>query len=69
MRRLAVSTALAVAVYGFAGWVYVALCALVQPNTLHLPLWHLTTWPREDTFGAACFGASFVAFVAYRMLR
>jgi hypothetical protein len=68
MRRLLQAFALAIALYGFAAWVYVAISAIVVPDTLKLPLWHLTSWPREDTFGAVSFALSFVAFVTYRML-
>lgn len=68
MRRLLQAIALAVALYGFAAWVYVAISAIVVPHTLKLPLWHFTNWPREDTFGAVSFAVSFVAFVTYRML-
>jgi hypothetical protein len=69
MRRLAEAVALAIAIYGLAAWIYVAVAAIVVPHTLHLPLWHFTSWPREDTAGAISFGASFVAFVTYRILR
>jgi hypothetical protein len=67
-RRLLEALALGVALYGFAAWVYVAVSAIVVPNTLHMPLWHLTRWPREDTFGSISFALSFCAFVTYRML-
>lgn len=56
-------------VYGFAGWIYIALNAAFHPQTLSLPLTHLLPWPREDTFGAVCFGVSFIALLVYRMLR
>lgn len=67
-RRLLGALALGIALYGFAAWVYVAVSAIVVPRTLHLPLWHFTRWPREDTFGAISFAVSFLAFVTYRTL-
>lgn len=56
-------------VYGFAGWVYIALNAAFHPQTLPLPLTHLLPWPREDTFGVICFGTSFVSLLIYRLLK
>lgn len=61
--------ALAIAVYGFAAWVYVALVALILPRTLPLQLTHLSSWPRTDTFGEICFVVSFVAFITYMLTR
>ncbi len=69
MRRILNACALSVAAYGFAAWAYVAANALITPWTLHLPLTHLARWPRTDTFGAASFAASFVAFVIYLLTR
>lgn len=68
-RRVVNAAALTVAIYGFAGWVYVAAVALVLPKTLPIQLTHLASWPRTDTFGEACFGLSFVAFFVYRLTR
>jgi hypothetical protein len=54
-----------IAMYAFVAWVYVALCALVAPQILHLPLVQLfagcvkVNRPHEDTFGFMCFGLSF----------
>ena len=56
-------------VYGFAGWIYIALNAAFHPETLPLPLTHLLSWPREDTFGVVCFGASFISLLIYRILK
>lgn len=56
-------------IYGFAGWIYIALNAVFHQETLHLPLTHLLPWPREDTFGAFCFGASFISLLSYRLLK
>ena len=69
MRRALNAVALAVAIYTFAGWVYVAAVSLVAPETLPLQLTHLASWPRTDTFGELCFVVSFLAFVAYRLTR
>jgi hypothetical protein len=60
---------LALALYGFAGWLYVAGVALAQPQTLSWQLTHLASWPRTDTFGELSFVVSFVAFIAYRLTR
>lgn len=59
--------ALAVAVYSFAGWAYVAAVALTRPDTLPWQLTHLARWPRTDTFGEISFAVSFVAFITYRL--
>ena len=49
-RRIALVASLTLALYGFAGWVYIALVALVHPRTLGLQLTHFTKVPHEDTF-------------------
>jgi hypothetical protein len=69
MRRVTNALALAVALYGLAGWAYVAAVALARPQTLSWQLTHLARWPRTDTFGEVCFVVSFVAFIAYRLTR
>lgn len=56
---------LGVAIYGFMLWVYVAICGIVVPETLPLPLTHLIPL-REDTSGFLGFAISFVGFVVYR---
>ena len=66
--RIAQATLLVVAIHAFAGWLYVALCALVHPATLRLQLTHFTTWPHEDTFGALCFVTSFAAALGFGVL-
>jgi hypothetical protein len=68
-RWLLTATCRAIALYAFAGWVYVALVALIQPQTLALQLTHLTKWPRTDTFGEISFVVSFIAFWGYTLLR
>jgi hypothetical protein len=69
VKRIINAVALAVAVYGFAAWVYVAIVAIVLPDTLPLQLTHLASWPRTDTFGETSFAVSFVAFVVHRLTR
>jgi hypothetical protein len=68
-RRFLRALTLTLAIYGFAGWTYIALVALVHPATLPLPLTHLASWPREDTFGEVCFIVSAVSFFGYLLLR
>lgn len=60
---------LTIALYGMAGWIYVAACSLAAPNTLALPLTHLLPWLREDTSGVISFVLSFLGFITYRMTR
>ena len=67
-RRLGLVFLRSVALYAFAGWVYITLVALVHPRTLVLQLTHVTNWPHEDTFGELCFVISFVCFVAHAYL-
>lgn len=56
-------------VFGFAGWTYIAMNAVVHPETLPMPLTHFASWPREDTFGAACFLIAFIAFFFWNLIR
>ena len=67
--RIVNAVALALTVYGFAGWLYVAVESLVIPQALSMRLTHLASWPRTDTFGEFCFAMSFVAFIAYQLTR
>jgi len=60
---------LAIAIYGMVGWIYVAICSLVVPDTLALPLTHLLPGLREDTSGVISFILSFLGFISYRMAR
>lgn len=55
--------------FGFAGWFYIAENAAFHPNTLVLPLTHLASWPREDTFGIICFGLSFLSLFIYMLIK
>ena len=68
-RRIALEVTRTLALYGFAGWVYIALVALVHPDTLSLQLTHLFKLPHEDTFGETCFVVSAVSFFIYNLLR
>ena len=68
-RRIALGASRTLALYGFAGWVYIALVALVHPQTLGLQLTHFAKYPHEDTFGASCFVVSIVSFFIYNLLR
>jgi hypothetical protein len=67
--RVLTELSLAVAVYGMAGWIYVAICALVAPATLALPLTHLLPSLREDTSGVLSFILSFLGFISFRLTR
>ena len=61
-RSIALGASRTLAVCGFAGWAYIVIVALVEPQTLGTRLTHFTTFPYEDTFGAICFAASLVSF-------
>lgn len=67
--RIALGASKTLALYGFAGWVYIALVALVHPRTLGLQLTHFVKFPHEDTFGETCFVVSLVSFFIYDLLR
>jgi hypothetical protein len=69
MRRIVNTAALTLAVYGFAAWVYVAVTAVTQPQTLPLPLTHFASWPRTDTFGAIAFALSLLSFFVFILTR
>jgi len=56
-------------VFGFAGWIYIGGNAWFHPESLAWPLTHFAKWPREDTFGAICFGISFVSFFIWNILK
>jgi hypothetical protein len=68
-RGIALGASRTLALYGFAGWVYIALVALVHPRTLGLQLTHFAKLPHEDTFGEICFVISLVSFFVYNLLR
>jgi hypothetical protein len=68
-RIIALEASRTLALYSFAGWVYIALVALVHPQTLGLQLTHFASFPHEDTFGETCFLISLVSFFIYSVLR
>ena len=68
-RRVALVASRTLALYSFAGWVYIALVALVHPYTLRLQLTHFAKFPHEDTFGELCFVVSIASFFIYNLLR
>ncbi len=57
------------AIFGFAGWFYIAENAVFHPETLALPLTHLANFPREDTFGVICFVISFLSLFSYMLIK
>lgn len=67
--KVAERVLMVIAAYSFAGWAYIALNAVVHPESLGWPLTHLADWPREDTFGILCFATSFTAAIAAAVLR
>lgn len=69
MKKIIYALSFTVFVYGFAGWVYIALNAVHHPESLAWPLTHLLPWPREDTFGIICFAVSFVALFVFMYIR
>jgi hypothetical protein len=68
-RKIVLGASRTLALYGFAGWVYIALVALVHPQTLGLQLTHFARFPHEDTFGEMSFAVSVVSFFIYSLLR
>jgi hypothetical protein len=68
-RKIALGASRTLALYGFAGWAYIALVALVHPQTLGLQLTHFARFPHEDTFGEISFAVSVVSFFIYSLLR
>lgn len=69
LRRIAKAFTLTGALYGFAGWFYIAQNAVHHPETLPLGLTHFSRFPREDTFGAFCFGVSIICCFVYLLIR
>ncbi|MDO8523956.1 MAG: hypothetical protein Q7R74_01870 [bacterium] len=63
------SLSLTLFVFGFAGWIYIALNAVFHPETLPLPLTHFLPYPREDTFGVLCFLVSGLSFFIWNIIR
>lgn len=56
-------------VFGFAGWVYIAMNAVVHPESLSWQLTHFLPYPREDTFGIICFAVSMLSFFIWNLIR
>lgn len=56
-------------VFGLIGWFYIVLNSLFHMETLAMPLTHLASWPREDTFGIVCFGVSIVSFFIWNIVK
>jgi hypothetical protein len=68
-RKIALEVSRTLAVYGFAGWFYIVLTALVEPDTLGMKLTHFASFPHDDTFGEVCFLISGAGFFIFNMLR
>ena len=66
--RIAKSLSFTLFIFGFAGWFYIAENAVFHPETLSLPLTHLLSFPREDTFGAISFGVGLVSCFVWKYL-
>jgi len=69
MKKLTRSISLTLFVHSFAGWFYIAENAVFHPETLPLRLTHLAPWPREDTFGIACFAISIISLFVWDRSR
>lgn len=69
IRKFLLCFTLTGAIYGALGFIYIAGNAWFHPQTLPLPLTHFLTYPREDTFGALCFGFSTLCCLSYLLLR
>jgi hypothetical protein len=68
VRRFFIVLTRALAIYGFAAWVYVAMVAVFLPRTLGFQLTHFSKLPHTDTFGEVSFVVSFVSYFVYRIL-
>jgi hypothetical protein len=56
-------------VFGLLGWIYIVFNSEVHPVTLAWPLTHFLPYPREDTFGALCFGTSMISFFVWNVIK
>ena len=63
------SLSLTLFIFGLLGWFYIVLNSLVHMETLSMPLTHVLSWPREDTFGIICFLVSFVSFFIWNLVK
>ena len=66
--RLISALSLGATIYGLLLWVYVAICGIIVPNTLSLPLTHLIPFLREDTSGDLGFAISSMGFIVYHFI-
>ena len=55
--------------YGLLAWAYGVLAQITHPYWLPLPLSHLTTWIRLDTFAVLSFIVSIIGFFIWRLTR
>jgi hypothetical protein len=55
--------------YGLLGWVYGVLVQMFHPEWISLPLSHLATWIRVDTFSIMCFILSAVGFSIWQLTK
>jgi hypothetical protein len=69
MRTVLIPLLLTLWVYGLLGWLYIALNAVVHPESLSWPLTHFLPFPREDTFGTVCFAVSAISFFVWNIQR
>jgi hypothetical protein len=69
IRKIAQALTLTGFVFGVLGFVYIAGNAWFHPQSLSWPLTHFSSFPREDTFGAFCFGGAMVSFFIYNLLK
>ena len=69
MMKFVRELSLTFSIYGFAGWLYIVLNAVVHPRTMSDPVTHLTPFLREDTFGIISFGVSLVSFLVWRLTK
>jgi hypothetical protein len=67
--RLISAVSLGATIYGLLLWVYVAICGIVVPYTLSLPLTHLIPFLREDTSGDLGFAISSMGFIVYHFIN
>jgi hypothetical protein len=66
-RAVIVALLRSLTLYSGLGWLYIAINSIVHPLTLSQPLTHITSWPAEGVFGAACFLTSSASFLALRI--
>ncbi len=60
---------LTLSIYGFAGWFYIVLNAVVHPRTMSDPITHLPPFLSEDTFEIISFGVSLISFFVWRLAK